>query len=513
MIFAAVMMVLARIAWAHESATCGNAIERVKARQAEINLQFDQELENNKLMLEQQRRSRIDSLNDRAKLANDLLNPLSNSDDQPSSYPLNVQFDFSHLTMMQDKAARTFIVETLMPRVKVYLERVFKLKHPPVEGVNAFYANCYEVTFSKSFNYSGGLGILVTAQTSPEEEVDYVAYSMVCKRDAVTYRPLLGQINFNPGQLEPASFNTMFETTIHEVFHLMGFSGDSFKYFVDDSLQLLNQSAAFKLSADRGKIVGIKTATVMKEATHYYNCSEIDHLPLEDEGSSGSAFSHWERTQFLDEVMTASSVANSKISVFTLSLLQDSGWYLVDFSFKEDYTYLKNSQCNFDNSNYTCSNLIEQVCSFDYKSQGFCFFDSFNNGLMRPFSNKGGNCASSARAAGKTRFFQNYGSRSFCFEASLAQQDGGVVYTMDGPACFEALCFHDAANKTVRFTVDGQHYYCTEDLQTVSIQTATFQADIRCPFIDRFCNSDYGCSDYCQETGRCLDCGVCYTYN
>ena len=78
--------------------------------------------------------------------------------------------------------------------------------------------------------------------------------------------------------------------------------------------------------------------------------------------------------------MTASSVPNSKISVFSLALLEDSGWYNVDYSMKDDYTFLKNSKCNFNAPGSTCENLLEQQCNYDYKSQGFCYFDSFNNG-------------------------------------------------------------------------------------------------------------------------------------
>ena len=121
----------------------------------------------------------------------------------------------------------------------------------------------------------------------------------------------------------------------------------------------LDGQSSFKFNS-RGKIVGIKTPTVMREARSYYNCSDILFLPLEDEGGSGSAISHWERSQFNNEIMTASSVPNSKISVFTLALLEDSGWYSIDFMLKDDYTFLKNSKCNFNAPGSTCDTLLDQ---------------------------------------------------------------------------------------------------------------------------------------------------------
>ena len=82
--------------------------------------------------------------------------------------------------------------------------------------------------------------------------------------------------------------------------------------------------------------VMIITPTVKNYIQNYFNCRDarIGAL-LEDEGSSGSAYSHWERKVFLDEMMTASSFASGlKISPLTLSMLYDTGFYQqVDLSF------------------------------------------------------------------------------------------------------------------------------------------------------------------------------------
>ena len=50
-------------------------------------------------------------------------------------------------------------------------------------------------------------------------------------------------------------------------------------------------------------------------------------VELENDGGSGSAGSHWERVALYDEYMTAQLMPEMKVSKFTLSLLQDSGWY------------------------------------------------------------------------------------------------------------------------------------------------------------------------------------------
>lgn len=489
---------------AHDHA-CGRNIAGPRARQTEIGEEFGREIKDNEGQLKLIRAEKV-----RKNQMQGLV--IGGKDKGMNGFPFEVQFDYTPLSKMTDTKAKDFIINVLTPRIALYLNRIIKLKQPPVENVNAFYSTCYKTKFSKSFDFRGGLGILVTADTFGEEDVPYVAFSLVCKQDPVTYRPILGQLNFNPSELQPHKFNTMFETTIHEVFHILGFSSDMFGYFIDDNLNFIAQFNMFKMN-EFNRIIGIKTPTVLEQARIYYNCSNIDYLPLEDEGSIGSAFSHWERSQFFDEVMTASSISNSKISLFTLSLLQDSGWYNVDLKFSEQYTFLKNSKCNFSTDAYSCNVFLDQICSYDYKSQGFCYVDNFNNENMRPTSNHEGNCASSFRASKKTRFFQSYGPKSYCFEAAMVQKDNDVVFTLDGPACFDAICFHNENNQTVRFTVGQQQYFCAEDNAEINIDTPDLRAIIKCPLIDRFCRSDYNCASYCFEQGRCLENGSCYNYD
>lgn len=52
-------------------------------------------------------------------------------------------------------------------------------------------------------------------------------------------------------------------------------------------------------------------------------------MPVENQGDAGSAGSHWETTVILDEIMNpASSSTNSIMSIFTIALLRDTGFYV-----------------------------------------------------------------------------------------------------------------------------------------------------------------------------------------
>jgi len=53
-------------------------------------------------------------------------------------------------------------------------------------------------------------------------------------------------------------------------------------------------------------------------------------VPLENDGDSGSAGSHFEKTLYFNEVMTGSTSTYMIYSGFTWSVLADSGWYGID---------------------------------------------------------------------------------------------------------------------------------------------------------------------------------------
>lgn len=54
---------------------------------------------------------------------------------------------------------------------------------------------------------------------------------------------------------------------------------------------------------------------------------------MEDEGGPGSAGSHWERTTFGNEGMTASDMAGPVFSKFTLMFFESTGWYSPDYNY------------------------------------------------------------------------------------------------------------------------------------------------------------------------------------
>ena len=88
--------------------------------------------------------------------------------------------------------------------------------------------------------------------------------------------------------------------------------------------------------------------------------------------------------------MTANLLADSKISDFTLALLEGTGWYQVNYEFVKPMTYGKNAGCEFfdtkcvdpetQKANFKefCSPLVSQGVSFSQNGFGFCGTDKIS---------------------------------------------------------------------------------------------------------------------------------------
>jgi hypothetical protein len=70
-------------------------------------------------------------------------------------------------------------------------------------------------------------------------------------------------------------------------------------------------------------------------------------VELENDGGSGSKGAHWEKVTLHNELMTAQDELNGSFSVFTMALLEDSGWYKVDFRKAAPIYWGKGKGCRF----------------------------------------------------------------------------------------------------------------------------------------------------------------------
>jgi len=104
----------------------------------------------------------------------------------------------------------------------------------------------------------------------------------------------------------------------------------------------------------------INSERVIEECKKHFKC-DCDGVDLENDGGLGTIHSHWDRSVLYNELMTASEMDYRRTTtVFTLALLEDSGWYQVDYQWSEHYYWGLNKGClhfngQCNNTDYFCT--------------------------------------------------------------------------------------------------------------------------------------------------------------
>eukprot|EP01084_Bolivina_argentea_P081906 148315_1 len=130
----------------------------------------------------------------------------------------------------------------------------------------------------------------------------------------------------------------------------------------------------------------------------YFNCSNIIGVPLEN-NDINSISSHWEEHFLNSEYMLEyNDDKNAYVSILTLALLQDTGWYDINFNYADpQFQWGYNEGCKFFENKcfnitdktdaygisnfeeYFCNpNVLNQntICTADHMSLGFCLESS-----------------------------------------------------------------------------------------------------------------------------------------
>lgn len=161
-------------------------------------------------------------------------------------------------------------------------------------------------------------------------------------------------------------FKQALRVGMHEFTHALGFSSGLFEqYLMDPATDTKWPATAFPKDS-QGLNIGVATTRVLNWARNYFKCPTLGFMPLENDGGTGTAGSHWEQAAVYDEYMVGIATQFFPISNFTLNLLagayfhrrfatltyfpQDSGWYLPDFSKAEDLSWGWAKGCQFLNT-------------------------------------------------------------------------------------------------------------------------------------------------------------------
>jgi len=289
-----------------------------------------------------------------------------------------------------------FLANSVLPAIIEIFNTL--LTTVPVTGnIKLNPGECQRVTIPNAYT-TNGVGVpntdyimFSTGRPAPDDHV--VASAGFCQQLGMG-KPIAGNINFNPyqfgqyvtnaGGVNMWSFAGAVKVGVHEMTHALGFTPSLYPFYTyanTTSQTLTGTSPAG--NAYSQKINYLTGPTISAKANSHFGCTTLSAIPLEEYGGHGTAGAHWEQRIVGDEYMSGFSNPVMPISILTLALFEDMGWYKANYSAAEYWGWGKDQGCAFvtnrceevwpNNPAYWCSAPSSTSrCSADRKGKGVC---------------------------------------------------------------------------------------------------------------------------------------------
>ena len=426
---------------------------------------------------------------------------LQSSNTATSDYrPMRIYLDFSNVNT-PDSSIFSFIKDVLATEVVRRLSDFIMVNGPTT--IPAFSkTSCDSLTqVPSSFSQQSTSADLILLVGTIVEESNYVAYAAPCLINSATKRPIVGAININLKYLEVKKEKIEIDISmiIHEVMHVLVLSPTLFNRFPIGAQNVYVMEKR-TVGSETNEVYKLITPGIIKAGREHFACDSFSGLYLENEGSKASAGSHFEKILAGNEIMTAQATGKMVISFWIMHLLNDSGWYKVDFSRAEPLYWGKNKGCTFANGSCStefsefCKSESSFSCSADYMSKNRCVKTPFSNDCYVSEFLSGLNCNSDFVTV-KTALFEERGANSRCFETSVGSSKS--------VGCYRATC----TNNVLTLQISSKEYTCTNTGDKISVDGLV----VTCPNISDFCGKlNAKCENDCSGNGKCLINNNCY---
>ena len=188
------------------------------------------------------------------------------------------------------------------------------------------------VAFAK-FRRSGGPGARY-----PPGEVSTIMYT--CELDSVTKKPIV-EWDVDPTFVEGLEEFTYFHTFypgILEAIDARGLKSSECRCPLDPGRKYTYEDIEYCIMHPNHCAIAIVTEKVVEKTREYFGCSSAKGMEIENGRDSRSCRlvlndMHWKKRLVLGELMNYEThIRFNFLSPMTLALLEDSGWYKVDYS-------------------------------------------------------------------------------------------------------------------------------------------------------------------------------------
>ena len=327
---------------------------------------------------------------------------LENNDEEFYN-PINIFYDMTYLKQQNLNSSKNLlekinIIEKAMFRCVNIFKKLLNIKTPlksqikikTEQDLKEWKFTKYKIHSDLMPNSKGiscDLVLLIRFKNENEDMKYEFPEASAVYIDEYTRRPILGILVINDEfEIKSNTQDYIEYLLLHGITHILGFSYNLFSSFPG---QLSGTIIIEKESRTNKEKYKIKTPKVLEFAKKYFNCNKITGVELENKEDNKNP-SHWEARILLGEYMNSEPYTPEQvISEFTLALLEDSGWYKVNYYTGGLMRFGKNQGCNF----------IDKDC-LTYKS--FIYQVNFKNEFCDPSINWVPSCSSGRQ------------SRSYC---------------------------------------------------------------------------------------------------
>lgn len=453
-----------------------------------------------------------------------------------------IRLYFYYLDMNMDSSLEYEFKNELMTMVKHFYERRLSVYPFKSNLILAGVEECASIKIPEEHKTEGLPADIILYVYGNNYEGEYwVARAGACFLEGYPYNNVIaGRIEINSSQYNLGlSFEDKMQTVIHEIFHILGFSNSLFQYFVKEDGTSYTSDELTLFTSLRGKeVVMLTTPTVVKRSQEGFGCSDMLGIELEDSGGSGTIGSHWEKRIMFNDFMIGDIGPTDIIySDISFAVLQDSGWYKVNWNYTDSIAYGRDKGCKFHEEKCIIDGIaqFEEFCTESSKvkkcdylrlNKGYCnrfthsqslpeymsyFFDprvGSNDDLMD-------NCPTIQHAPyGSCRGYdyettlldlgsgETVGINSRCFEHNLLKNSYSYTaqYKTTRPGCYEIRC----NGSQYEIILDNKSYLC---IPGQSISVSDYNGSIECPGYKEVCEIE-NCPLSCRGTGICKN-GVC----
>ncbi|KAL4454178.1 hypothetical protein ABPG74_012135 [Tetrahymena malaccensis] len=450
---------------------------------------------------------------------------------------IRVTLDFSYLDTLQlgitDK--QKAYIQKISKIAAQFVTKLIKVK--PLMGNNIYGSSlrCIDIAVPSNDQKTGvensDLNLYIIYFNSGSSAL---ANAASCFINPAYQRPTFGRVSFNIGYLtntNPNSFKFQLDLQVllHEIIHVLGFSSDSMQYWIDPDTQKPYKLSGISKINTYQTVRGFKTLILTSKnvtdiARKHYNCSQLIGMQIENQGGSGSAGSHWERTVIMNEIMTAQQVSiGATLSQFTIALLKDTGfWADVNVNIAGQILWGKNQGCDFYNQACQSSNKANYLefvsssqvegCSLTNDGYGIGINDGFSDNCyyIQPYSNMLCTDLSNQNNSQTDLKLESYSTNSRCFMSTLTKP--GMLGSFSSKSrCHESQCSSDFSTITISIRQLNITIECNQPGQSKAINYNNKKiGDLECPKnFNYFCSNNQQCINNCSSNGLCIN-KVCH---